>query len=263
MTYLPLLGIALVVVGFALRFNPLLVVAIAAVATGLLAGLPFVKVLATLGKAFNDNRYVSIIWIVLPVIGVLERYGLQQQARTLIGRMRGATTGRILLTYLGFRQILAALGLTSVAGHPQTVRPLVAPMAEAAAEKNHGDLDQDTREKVKALSAATDNVGLFFGEDIFIAIGSILLIQGAMGGFGIELTPIHLSLWAIPTAVCAFLIHGTRLLLFDRKLKTSSPAFAGEGNHPKDGGGVLGAEETPPPHFVWSPSPRNRGEDEQ
>jgi uncharacterized membrane protein len=150
---------------------------------------------------------------------VLERHGLQQSARRLIESMRGATTGRLLVAYLAFRQIFAALGLTSVAGHPQTVRPLVAPMAEAAAEKEHGGLDADTREKVKALSAATDNIGLFFGEDIFIAIGSILLIQGAMAGFGIELTPIHLSLWAIPTAICAFLIHGTRLLLFDRKLR--------------------------------------------
>lgn len=228
MTYLPLLGIALVVIGFALRFNPLLVVAVAAVVTGLLAGLPFVKVLATLGKAFNDNRYVSIIWIVLPVIGVLERYGLQQQARTLIARMRGATTGRILLAYLGFRQIFAALGLTSVAGHPQTVRPLVAPMAEAAAEKEHGELDEATREKVKALSAATDNVGLFFGEDIFIAISSILLIQGVLKTFGIELTPFELSVWAIPTAICAFLIHGTRLLWLDRRLRLSFPRNRGE-----------------------------------
>lgn len=218
MSYLPLLGIALVVIGFALRFNPLLVVAVAAIATGLLAGVPFVKVLSTLGHAFNENRYVSIIWIVLPVIGVLERFGLQQQARNLIGRMRGATTGRILIAYLSFRQVFAALGLTSVAGHPQTVRPLVAPMAEAAAEKEHGEIDEPTRERVKAMSAATDNVGLFFGEDIFVAIGSILLIQGTMASFGIQLTPIQLSLWAIPTAVCAFLIHGTRLLLLDRKL---------------------------------------------
>jgi uncharacterized membrane protein len=222
MIYLPLLGIALVVIGFALRFNPVLVVAVAAIATGLLAGLPFVKVLATLGKAFNDNRYVSIIWIVLPVIGLLERYGLQQRARTLISSMRGATTGRLLIVYLAFRQIFAALGLTSVAGHAQTVRPLVAPMAEAAAEKQLGGLDEPTREKVKALSAATDNIGLFFGEDIFIAIGSILLIQGSMAGFGIELTPLHLSLWAIPTAICAFLIHGTRLLWLDRKLGSRS-----------------------------------------
>jgi uncharacterized membrane protein len=245
MTYLPLIGIAVVVIGFALRFNPLLVVAVAAVVTGLLAGLPFVKVLATLGKAFNDNRYVSIIWIVLPVIGVLERHGLQQQARTLIGRMRGATTGRILVAYLAFRQIFAALGLTSVAGHPQTVRPLVAPMAEAAAEKEHGDLDEDTREKVKALSAATDNVGLFFGEDIFIAIGSILLIQGSMAGFGIELTPLHLSLWAIPTAICAFLIHGSRLLLFDRHLAAPRRRPGSSPNQVNGAGAPPGARPSP------------------
>ena len=63
---------------------------------------------------------------------------------------------------------------------PQTVRPLVAPMAVAAAEKQHGELDEATRERVKAMSAATDNVGLFFGEDIFLAIASILLIQGSL-----------------------------------------------------------------------------------
>ena len=37
--YWPLLGIALVVLGFALRFNPLLVVAVAAIVTGLLGGM--------------------------------------------------------------------------------------------------------------------------------------------------------------------------------------------------------------------------------
>jgi len=216
--YWPLLGIALVVIGFAFRFNPLLVVAVAGIVTGLLGHMPFLKVLGTLGHGFNENRYVSIIWIILPVIGLLERYGLQQRARTLIANMRRATTGRLLIVYLGFRQVTSALGLTSIAGHPQTVRPLVAPMALAAAEKQHGKLDEDTAEHVKAMSAATDNVGLFFGEDIFLAIASILLIQGALEGFGIHLTPFQLSVWAIPSAICAFLIHGTRLLLLDRRL---------------------------------------------
>lgn len=217
--YWPLLGIALVVIGFALRFNPLLVVAVAGLATGLLAGMPFLKVLATLGHGFNANRNVTIIYVVLPVIGLLERYGLQQRARTLVAGMRKATAGRLLILYLGFRQLFAALGLTSVAGHPQTVRPLVAPMALAAAEKEHGKLDEKTVEQVKAMSAATDNVGLFFGEDIFLAVSSILLIQGALASFGIQLTPFQLSVWAIPSAICAFLIHGARLLLLDRQLK--------------------------------------------
>ena len=218
MNYLPLLGILLVVIGFALRFNPLLVVAVAAIVTGLLGGMDFLKVLGTLGHGFNENRYVTITYLVLPVIGILERYGLQQRARTLIGRTRAATTGRILIFYLAFRQLMAAVGLIAVGGHAQMVRPLVAPMAEAAAEKQHGKLDEPTTERVKAMSAATDNVGVFFGEDIFLAVASILLIQGSLKGFGIELTSFQLSVWAIPTAICAFLIHGTRLLLLDRKL---------------------------------------------
>lgn len=216
--YWPLLGIALVVAGFLLRFNPLLVVATAGIVTGLLGGMDLLKVVALLGKGFNDNRYVTIIYIVLPVIGLLERYGLQQRARGLIERMRGASASRILIFYLGFRQIMAALGLTSVAGHAQTVRPLIAPMTEAAAEKVHGNLDPETRDRVKAMSSATDNIGLFFGEDIFLAIASILLIQGSLAGFGIQLTPFQLSVWAIPTAIAAFLIHSARLIRFERQL---------------------------------------------
>ena len=218
--YWPLLGIALVVIGFALRFNPLLVVAVAAIVTGLLGHMPFMKVLATFGKGFNDNRYVTITYIVLPVIGILERYGLQERARVLIAGIRGATAGRLLVGYLAFRQVFSALGLKDVAGHAQAVRPLVAPMAVAAAEEQHGKLDEETSERVKAMSAATDNVGVFFGEDIFVAIASILLIQSSLESFGIELTPFQLSVWAIPTAICAFLIHGTRLMLLDRQLGT-------------------------------------------
>ena len=244
MNYLPLIGIALVVLGFALRFNPLLVVAVAAIVTGLLGHMPFLKVLGTLGHGFNENRYVTIIYILLPIIGILERYGLQERARTLILQMRGATTGRVLLLYLGFRQILSALGLTSVAGQAQTVRPLVAPMAVAAAEKQHGELDEATSERVKSMAAATDNVGLFFGEDIFLAIASILLIQSTLKSFGIELTPFQLSVWAIPTAICAFLIHGARLLLLDRTLA----------RHPRESGG--------PAAFRENRDSRFRGNDE-
>jgi uncharacterized membrane protein len=216
--YWPLLGIALVVLGFALRLNPMLVVTAAAIATGLLAGMDLTEVISTFGKAFNDNRIIAIVWIVLPVIGLLERFGLQQQAAGVIRRMRTATTGRLLVLYLLYRQITAAIGLHSTAGHAQTVRPLVAPMALAAAEKQHGKLDEPTAEKVKAFSAATDNVGLFFGEDIFFAIGSIVLIQATLATYGYNLAPLELALWAIPSAIMAFVIHGGRLLLLDRRL---------------------------------------------
>ncbi|GAA4825816.1 DUF969 family protein [Sphingosinicella ginsenosidimutans] len=216
--YLPLLGILIVVVGFAKRWNPMLVVTVAALATGLLAGMNIVAVIALLGRAFNDNRLIAIVWVVLPAIGLLERFGLQERAATLIRGIRAATAGRLLILYMLFRQATAALGLTSIAGHPQTVRPLVAPMALAAAEKEH-EIDDDSREKVKAWSAATDNIGLFFGEDIFIAVGSIVLIQATLASEGYDLRPLDLAIWAIPSAIAAFLIHAVRLSRLDRSLR--------------------------------------------
>lgn len=212
---LVLSGILIIVAGFLLRFNPLLVVLASALATGLAAGIGPLDLIAAFGKAFNDSRYVTVIYMVLPVIGLLERHGLQERARTLIAGLKGFTVGRLLLGYLAFRQITAALGLVSVAGHAQTVRPLVAPMAEAAAQQQSGEEERD--EEAAAMAAATDNIGLFFGEDIFIAIGSILLMKGVLEGYGISIEPLHLSVWAIPTAIAAFLIHGVRLWLFDRR----------------------------------------------
>ena len=207
-------GIAVMVAGFALRrINPLLVVLLAAAASGLAAGLDPLALIAAFGKAFNDNRYVSAVWLVLPVIGLLERHGLQERARSLIAGLKGATLPRLLTSYLLLRQATAALGLTSVAGHAQTVRPLLAPMALAAANP----ADEAEADRVKAMAAATDNVGLFFGEDIFIAIGSILLMKGFLEQQGIVLSPFDLSIWAIPTAIAAFAIHSFRLWRFGRK----------------------------------------------
>jgi len=209
---LVLLGIAVIAGGFLLRLNPLLVVVASALVTGLAAGLPPLAVLAAFGKAFNANRFVTVIYLVLPVIGLLERYGLQARARALAGKLKGLTTGRLLIAYLLFRQIMAALGLISIAGQAQTVRPMIAPMATAAA----GGEDE---ERVKAMAAATDNVGVMFGEDIFLAFGSVLLMKATLEGLGIRLEPLQLSVWAIPTAVAAFVIHAARLLLLDRRLR--------------------------------------------
>jgi uncharacterized membrane protein len=224
--YLPLIGIVVLVLGFALRFNPMLVVPIAAITTGLLAGLDLDSVISRLGKAFNDSRAIIIPWVVLPVIGLLERYGLQQRARAVIGKFQAATVGRLLILYLFYRQAISAIGLHSTAGPAQTVRPLVAPMAVAAAERQ-ASLDKWQRQRIQAHAAGTDNVGLFFGEDIFIAIGSIVLIQQTLEAYNIILRPLDLALWAIPTAIAAFIVHSARLLWLDRSLAALRRAETG------------------------------------
>lgn len=226
--YWPLIGVAAVVLGFALRLNPALVVVAAGFITGLAAKLSPLDVLDILGKAFTEKRFLLLFLATLPVIGLLERHGLKEHTQAWIARLRGATMNRLLVVYLFVRQLLSALGLTSVGGHPQTVRPLVAPMSEATAETKHGTLTDDERECVRAMAAGTDNVGLFFGEDIFIAFGAVLLIQAFFADNGIELEPLKIALWGIPTAICAFVIHGWRIHRLERSIALRAARDAAE-----------------------------------
>lgn len=92
---LTLVGVLIVVAGFAARLNPLLVVTVAGLATGLASGLGPIEVVAAFGKAFTESRYIAIIWLVLPVIGLLERAGLKERARAVIAGIPAATTGRV------------------------------------------------------------------------------------------------------------------------------------------------------------------------
>jgi uncharacterized membrane protein len=220
---LVLSGIAIVIVGFALRLNPLVVVGVAGVVTGMAGGSSLTGVIETFGRAFVENRYVGIVWLVLPVIGLLERAGLRERVQTLITTLRAITTARVLLAYLLLRQVTSALGLNALLGQAQMVRPLIAPMAEAA-EERHGAITTSIRMEIRAFAAATDNIGLFFGEDVFIAIGSVLLMKGFLQQSGYVVAPLDLALWAIPTAILAFFVHGTRLLLLDRRLKRARAA---------------------------------------
>jgi len=216
----PLIGVAVIIAGFVLRFNPMLVVIATALATALAAGFPLQKVLATIGIGFVKTRNLPLILLLpLAVIGLLERHGLRQHAQQWIAQIRSATVGRLLIVYLAARQLTAAVGLTSLGGHPQMVRPLLAPMTEGAAEARYGSLPERVRLKLRAFAAATDNVGLFFGEDIFVAFGAIVLMTTFLHEAGIDVEPIHVALWGIPTAVSAFVIHAWRLRRLDRELQ--------------------------------------------
>jgi uncharacterized membrane protein len=213
-----LLGIAVVVAGFAVRLNPLLVIAAAAFVTGWFGGLDPLHILAALGKAFNDDRYVSLPFLVLPAIGLMERAGLQHRARALIAGLKGATVVRLLLIYLLYRQITSAIGLTSAGGQAQMVRPLIAPMAEGAAETRLGWLSDGVKFRIRAMAAATENVGVFFAEDVFIALSPVLLIQSNLAHAGIAAQPFDISRWAIPTAILALVVHGVRIVVFGHSL---------------------------------------------
>ena len=216
----PLLGVAVIVAGFLLRANPVLVVIAACGVTGAAAAMPVMQILDSLGTAFIKTRNLPLILLLpLAAIGLLERFGLREHAQASIAKIRSATTGRLLIFYLFVRETSAALGLTSLGGQASMVRPLIAPMAEGVAEARHGKLSDRMRYRIRAMAAATDNVGLFFGEDIFVAFGAIVLMQTILRAEGIEVDPLHMALWGIPTAICAFIIHAWNLRRLDQQLR--------------------------------------------
>jgi uncharacterized membrane protein len=221
MSYWPLASIVLVALGFALRWNAVIVVVAAGLLSGLLAGLSVTDVLALIGETFAGNRTLLLFILTLPAIGVLERSGLREHAQAWVTRLRGLTLERLLIGYLALRQLSSMVGLTHVLGHAQTVRPLLAPMAEAAAKDGPGELTSAEAQRVRAMAAATDNVGLFFGEDVFVAIGAVLLIQAFYAQHFIVLEPLAIALWAAPTAGIAFVVHAVRIAVFARRSKAA------------------------------------------
>src|SRR6266702_21092 len=232
----PLVGVAVIMIGFALRINPMLVVVGATVVTGVLASMPLIAILTQIGTGFVKTRNLPLI-ISLPraVIGLRERYGLREQAQHWISTVRAATAGRLLICYLAVRELSAALGLVSLGGHAQMVRPLIAPMAEGAAVNRHGPLSDELRNRVRAFAAATDNVGLFFGEDIFVAFGGIMLMHTLLTEMKIDVSPVAIAFWGLPTALAAFLIHAVRLYRLDgylaRAVSPSQPTTRAAARH--------------------------------
>ncbi|MFK3873619.1 DUF969 domain-containing protein [Pseudoalteromonas rhizosphaerae] len=219
LNYWPLIGIPVVVLGFALRFNPLIVVTVAGLATGWAVNLDILTLLQTFGEKFMNSRQLASFILILPVIALLERYGLQQHAKNWIAQIQSATSTRILALYFIVRECSAALGLLSLGGQAQTVRPLLAPMALGAATNKHGELPKPIKDMISAHAAAVDNIAMFFGEDIFIAFGAVLLMDAFLKENGIAgIEPLHIGLWAIPTAIAALIIHLFRLSRLEAKI---------------------------------------------
>jgi uncharacterized membrane protein len=221
-----LIGIIVIAAGFALRLDTLLVVLLSGIVTGLVSGMSFNEIMEEFGRLFVTNRYMALpIVLMLPVVGLLERYGLRERAEALIRRSAAATAGRVLLFYMGVRQVSIALGI-NIGGHAGAVRPLVAPLAEGAARVRLGSLSKAMVQRIRAHAAAAENVGNFFGEDVFIAVGSILLMKGFFNGMGIEVSTWAMALWGIPPALGAFALMAWRTRALDRSLAREAAGAA-------------------------------------
>jgi len=255
---LKLSGVAIVVIGLALRLRTTLVVVVAALVTGLAAGMPLFShegffqqipyltrpgqtgIINILGRAFADNRLITLFIITLPAIGLAERYGLQQQAAKLIRTIHAATVGRLQIVYQLFRILHGLMGIR-LNGHPSFVRPLIFPMslgaAQASGAASHGvanesasnrSLSDDTAlysgvvEKIKAANASAENYGNFYGQNLSPVQAGVLLVFGVMKGLGFTISVWDLVKYTVPVVLASILVAAIQFSWLDRRLNNAA-----------------------------------------
>ena len=117
--------------------------------------------------------------------------------------------------YLAIREITDALGI-ALQGQVQFIRPLINPMAQAAASIKK-PLTAKQVDLIKGRAAATDNFGNFFSQNLFIASSGVLLMSSTMKSLGYSATPGNIVLYSIPMAVITFVITAIYNRRFDKQ----------------------------------------------
>ena len=99
----------------------------------------------------------------------------------------------------------------------------------------HGyDIDPEHEETIKALYGKNSNVSNFFGQCLFAANSSVLLIQSTLLSIGYEVDVMQIVVVQIPVAIFAAIVNATQTLIVDnRQIKKHYPDIYKKGNAAK------------------------------
>lgn len=218
MEYLKLIGILIIVLGFIFKLNIVFTVILSGFVTAMVAGISIPEFLTILGENFVNQRIVTLFIITLPVIGLSEQFGLKQSAEKLVKKRENLSAGALFSVYLVFRELAGFLSMR-IYGLVQFVRPIIFPMAEAAVEKQNGNITPEQSEKLKARATSMENFGNFFAQNTFIGAGGVLLITGQMESLGYPVTNADIASKSLPIALICLVLGVIKNIIDDRKLK--------------------------------------------
>lgn len=216
MEYLKLLGVLVVIIGFALKLDNILIIVVAAIVTALVGGIGVVPLLEIVGNTFASNRSMLLFIVVMVATGTLERNGMRLAAAKLISKIKGATPSAVVNAYGVMRAFFAAfnVGLGGVAGF---VRPVIIPMAEGSIESHGLVFHEEHLEKTKARAAAFDNIGNFFAQLLVVGGSGGLLVFNTLKDLGYQVALVDLVLYEIPVSVIAIVSTVIYFRILDRR----------------------------------------------
>lgn len=219
MELIKLVGILVVIIGFALKKDSILIVLTASIVTALVGGLGVTGLLETFGTSFVANRSMAIFILILLVTGTLERNGLKEAAANLISKVKGASPGMVIGLYGIMRGVFGAfnVGFGGVAGF---VRPIIMPMTIGAVESTGEKINENHLEEIKGMSSGMENIAWFFCQVLFVGGSGGLLVQSTLASLGYEVELIDLVKVEVPVAVTAVTVAIVYYYMKDKRLRS-------------------------------------------
>ncbi|MFN8608281.1 MAG: DUF969 family protein [Vulcanimicrobiota bacterium] len=193
-------AVLILLLGLLLRLRTTVVVLVAALVAGFGCGLAPLALLEILGRAFLDNRNLTLFLLTLPAVATVERYGLKEWIGEWIHRRGWRHPTQLLLGYQILRVACGALGLR-LNGHPNLVRPLLAPMVCA-------ETPPERHQQFKAAAAAAENYGNFYGQNLSPVGGGVLMAFATMKGLGYSMSLWRMVAFATVPCVLSLLLAG-------------------------------------------------------
>ncbi len=217
MEWIKLIGVLIVILGFALKLDSILIILVASIVTALVGNMGITGLLETFGTSFVANRSMAIFILIMLVTGTLERNGLKNAASDLISKAKGASPGKVIGIYGIMRGIFAAFNV-SFGGVAGFVRPIILPMAIGAVESKGEKINEDHLEEIKGMASGMENVAWFYCQVLFIGGAGGLLVQSTLASIGYNVELIDLVKVEIPVAIFALIVTITYYYLKDKKL---------------------------------------------
>ncbi|MDO5292645.1 MAG: DUF969 family protein [bacterium] len=217
MRMIKLLGILIIILGFSLKLDSILIIMLSAIVTAVAGGLTPVELLTTLGETFVNNRSMAIFILIMFVTGTLERNGLKEAAAKLIGKIKNPSSGKVIAAYGVMRGIFGAFNV-SFGGVAGFVQPIIMPMATGAVEATGNKINEEHEEEIKGMASAMENIAWFFCQVLFVGGSGGLLIQGTLAELGYEVNLASLAKVAIVPAVVAIAASMVYFIIKDKML---------------------------------------------
>lgn len=218
MGWIRLIGVLIVILGFALKLDSILIILVASIVTAFVGNMGIVGLLETFGNSFVANRSMAIFILIMLVTGTLERNGLKNAASDLISKVKGASPGKVIGMYGIMRGIFAAFNV-SFGGVAGFVRPIILPMAVGAVESKGEKINEEHLESIKGMASGMENVAWFYCQVLFIGGAGGLLVQSTLASIGYDVELIDLVKVEIPVSIFALIVTIMYYYLKDKKLR--------------------------------------------